>query len=50
MVKVIGFNSREVYVTGETRADVLRQLQQQFPNAPKNNHGRLYPEPLQIID
>lgn len=50
MVKVIGFNSREVYVTGETRAEVLRQLQKEFPNTPKNSNGRLYPEPLQIID
>lgn len=50
MFKAIGYNSGTLYATGKTRADVLRTLQEAYPN-PKNggSERRFYPEPLILI-
>ncbi|CAK1230278.1 hypothetical protein R82265_HNDDMDAM_01454 [Fructobacillus cardui] len=52
-VKAVGYYSREVYMVGKSKAEVLRKLQKKFPSfgqgkrqGTPSNH--LYPEPLII--
>lgn len=52
-VKAVGYYSREVYMIGKSKAEVLRKLQEKFPSFGQgkgkgipSNH--LYPEPLMI--
>lgn len=49
-VKAIGYYSKDVYMTGKSKAEVLRKLQKAFPS-PGRGHktvspNNLYPEAL----
>ena len=41
MIVAIGMKTGKVYATGKYRNEVLRKLQQEYPN-----HINMYPEPL----
>lgn len=54
MYKAVGWHSQNVYMTGNSLAEVMRKLQEKYP-APKRtskglNTQQIYNEPLRIID
>ncbi|MGR8808802.1 hypothetical protein [Leuconostoc citreum] len=54
MYVAIGWYSQNKYIKGNTPADVIRELQRQYPNTrnkyTKSGTRHLYPEPLRIVD
>ncbi|WP_349584441.1 hypothetical protein [Leuconostoc citreum] len=56
MYKAIGYYSKKEYMIGRTVAEVMRLLQQEYPNprrgvkSLKGSVNNLYAEPLKIVD
>ncbi|WP_349533880.1 hypothetical protein [Leuconostoc citreum] len=56
MYKAIGYYSKNEYMIGRTVAEVMRLLQQEYPNprlgvkSLKGSVNNLYAEPLKIVD
>lgn len=54
MYKAVGWHSQNVYVRGNSIADVMRKLQEKYPAPKRTSRGfstqQIYSEPLKIID
>ncbi len=57
MIKMIGKETKNVYVKGKTRAECFRKLQEKYPyyvEDENHTHGKqtitiVYPEPLLVV-
>lgn len=54
MYKAVGWHSQNVYMTGNSLAEVMRKLQEKYPVPKRTSKGlntqQIYNEPLRIID
>ncbi len=54
MYKAVGWHSQNVYMKGNSLAEVMRKLQKRYPAPKRTSRGsstqQIYNEPLRIID